>query len=127
MIDYILYSPLGEIVSYGQAPSVDMALHQVRQNTNISFTKFRGEQYMIVNDEHVLRPVFESFDKTTINADGVDVATMNVPIGCEISINGISHTNDDGTLELVAKYPGEYTIEINHWPYMPFKQVITCL
>lgn len=126
MINYVLYDNKGMIVSYGQAPTLTMAMAQVRLGLTFAEMEYPGEEYYIHNGEVMPRPTLEGFDKTSIAPDGIDTATMIVPPGCVANVNGEDYVIDDGTLEIVAAYPGLYVVKINHWPFMSFEETVTC-
>ncbi|MFV3131961.1 hypothetical protein [Niveispirillum sp. KHB5.9] len=72
------------------------------------------------------RPILPQFDKTSILADGTDIATLSgLPDPCTVLVNGEEHTITGGTLELDADYPGTWRVEIRHFPYRDFVQEIT--
>jgi hypothetical protein len=48
-----------------------------------------------------------SWDKTTIEDDGIDTATLSgVPVGCKFLVNGEEIVIDDGTLEVSSDAVG---------------------
>jgi len=72
--------------------------------------------------EPVLRPDNPAqLDKTSIVADGVDVATLSgVPVGAVVTLSAVGVlervTVDDGVLEITAELPGDYTVSIDTFP-----------
>ncbi|MGF7174726.1 hypothetical protein [Azospirillum doebereinerae] len=73
------------------------------------------------------RPTLTGFDRTTIAADGMEKASLNgLPVPCAVTIDGIVHTVTTGELAISAAYLGEYRIEIDHFPYFPFTETVTC-
>lgn len=75
-----------------------------------------------------IRPVLTQFDKLQITSDGIDTSTLsNLPIPCVVYVDDSSIVVNDGVLELVADTPGEYEIEINHFPFRPFKQKVVAV
>ena len=62
------------------------------------------------------RPV-ASFDKTTIAADGVDVAVLEMPGPFTVTIDGIEHAVAD-RLEIASDMPATYRVEVDHFPYL---------
>ena len=83
------------------------------------------ETNYVSNGVVVPRPVFSGFNKTTVPADGKSVTKMTgIPEGCVVRIDGVEYTVDDGEIKLTFDTPGNYIVQIDHFPYMPFKQGI---
>ena len=67
-----------------------------------------------------------SIDKTSINADGQDAATIaGIPVPAIILVDGVERTVEDGQLEIVSETPATYTIEFTTWPYLPWRAEVT--
>lgn len=114
----------GEITGYGQALRAQ-ALLQEQGDRAVILADYPGEGFMVVDGAFVERPRLAGFDKTAI-AVGGDVARIVLPDPCAVTIDGVTHTVTGGVLELSAAVPGSYSITINHWPYMPFEETVTC-
>lgn len=87
-------------------------------------------QYVDVSVPAVIdRPTFAGIDKTEIDADGVDTATMAAPEGKVFQVDGEAVTiGSDEVLEVSADTTGAFTVEIGDqaaFPYMPFSIEIT--
>lgn len=72
------------------------------------------------------RPVLKpKVSKKSIDADGVDeVVFTELPDPVNILIDGVAHTVVGGTLEFSALIKGTYVIEVDQWPYMPWRTSI---
>lgn len=82
--------------------------------------------YIAPSGEELDRPSLEGFDKTAILADDADTAKIEgLPIPCVVRVDGIDYVVADGTFELTSSMPASYVVEIDHFPYLPFKQEIT--
>ena len=62
------------------------------------------------------RPV-AGFDKTTIAADGVDVAVLEMPGPFTATVDGVAHAVTD-RLEIASDMPATYRVEVDHFPYL---------
>lgn len=114
----------GEITGYGQALRAQ-ALLQDQGGRGVVFADPPGDGFMVADGAFVARPRLSGFDRTNIVVGG-DRARMVLPDPCTVTIDGVTHTVTGGVLELSAATPGLYRITINHWPYMPFEETVTC-
>lgn len=78
------------------------------------------------------KPEFtEQFNKTTINADGNDSASITgLPAGTEIVITGAFYAVydvDDGEFEINTTNPGTYNIKLSPFPYREFTVTINAV
>lgn len=63
--------------------------------------------------------------KASILADGVDETQISgLPIPCQMMVNGEVVVVDDGSLELSADVAGQYVVEMDQWPYVPWSTTI---
>ena len=67
-----------------------------------------------------------AFDKTTIAADGVDVAMLDIPGAFTVTIDGVDHEVED-LLEIASDMPATYRVEVDHFPYLPLDVEIVAL
>ncbi len=131
-IDWVIDIPTGDTVQLNAMLDV---------YTEHYFTEITNPDEEIINyyiDSGVLteRPewTFSTWSKTTIDADGVDSATITGLLNPSIiSIDviegvGIIATDDievtDGSFTLKSNQPGTFSITINHFPYKPFTTII---
>lgn len=68
-------------------------------------------------------------DVTEINVAAQEAATLgNLPGECIVTITGPEFhdvvTVTDGTLEFSAMLPGDYSIRVEAFPYLPFETII---
>lgn len=126
---FLHYDSTGRIVQIGKCHASDLDLQVVPgltrlDNAPATFADLTNSY--IHNGVVTPRPTLEGFDKTSIAPDGLDTATMIVPPGCVANVNGEDYVVDDGVLEIGSTYFGLYVVKIDHWPFMPFKEVVTC-
>tara|TARA_R110000851_G_scaffold211412_5_gene363989 strand:+ start:3544 stop:3996 length:453 start_codon:yes stop_codon:yes gene_type:complete len=147
MIQYITYNTLtGKIgVNYsGSILSADMVLALLNDNedyiTSTDVTQYTGNLYYITdlgNSNTIsARPImsnFASWNKTSIQADGVDEAVFGTSlptVNVEVIPNGIleietsSITVTDGSFEFSTPYAGKYVINIDYFPYQYYTETI---
>lgn len=75
-----------------------------------------------VKDGEVLeRPIISPPDRTTLAADGFDTLVINLPEPLWVSIDGLMLDETTNVLELVSDHADVYEIEIDQWPYLPFR------
>ena len=74
----------------------------------------------------MLRPTIQCPPLTNVAANDTDLFTIsNLPRPCIVSIDGIPYEIDDGKFEFTTSMPGVYVIEIDHFPYLPFRAEVT--
>lgn len=72
--------------------------------------------FYVPGGEATPRPIL-SFDKTTIVADGVDAATLELPGTFTAEIDGSEVVTCEDELKFVSDMTGTYEIVVNHFPY----------
>ena len=78
-----------------------------------------GSLYYVDDGEVAERPAL-AFDRTTIAADGDDVAVLTVGQPFTALIDGEPvEVGEDGVLEIATLTPGTYAVEVALWPYLP--------
>ena len=84
---------------------------------------YKGNHHYVSDGVVTDRPLLPvSVSKTEIEADDVDVAMIEgLPQPCTVKVDGIDYVVEEGVLEIGSPMPATYTIEIDHWPYLPFK------
>lgn len=71
------------------------------------------------------RPELSGFDRTAVAAG--EALTMAAPEGCVVIVDGTPHPpQSGGTLAIRFDHPGVYVVEIDHFPFQPFRAEITC-
>lgn len=71
------------------------------------------------------RPELSGFDRTAVAAG--EVLTMTAPEGCVVIVDGTPYPpQSGGTLAIRFDHPGVYVVEIDHFPFLPFRAEITC-
>lgn len=89
-----------------------------------------GETHYIVDGEPTQRPAqATTIDKTEVLADGTDVVTITeIPSGSTLSITGPVTVSpqqiDDGSAELVFDVPGDYTVRVECFPWLPWEAAV---
>ncbi|NYZ17204.1 hypothetical protein HL658_32060 [Azospirillum sp. RWY-5-1] len=130
-VPFIHYDPAtGRVVQTGHCSPVELdhqavagceRLDGLTADINADYVDLSGG-FAVVRP----RPALPGFDKTTILADGQDVATILLPDPCTVTINGTAHIVEGGRLELVGAYPGAYRVVIDQFPHLPFEETVTC-
>lgn len=126
---FIVYDPAtGKIYSHGYCPPDQVAIQAQPPHEVIVVedgdTDF--DLHYVVEGERAARPAFPvDFDKTEILADDTDVATMSgLPQPCVVKVDGEEYIVSDGVLEISSPMPATYVVEIDHWPYLPYRTEI---
>lgn len=89
-----------------------------------------GETHYIVDGEPIPRPAqATAIDKTEVMADGADVVTITgIPSGATLSVSGPVTVSpqqvDDGAAELAFDVPGDYTVRVECFPWLPWESAI---
>jgi len=123
MTEYLTYSITGLIVKTGNCPLDMLTLQASGTDTAIQGTANDSLQYIpdintpIITDKLVNT---SSIDKTTITADGVDIATISsIPVGSTVTFTTPIASNpidpvvvSDGLLEFTSTSYGIYTLDI---------------
>ena len=80
-----------------------------------------NDRYQYVsNGLIVARPVMPgTLDKTTIFADGQDVATISNLPPCTLTVNGTAYEVTDGSLQVTSNIPKTFRIEVEAFPCLP--------
>ena len=107
----------GRIVRTGRSQNEERALAQGMGNPVLLNVTADDANDYVVDATVVPRPELPGFDRETILANGVDVATIALPVGAVVTHEGTDYTIDDGSFEFAADVPGTYTLVIsNVWP-----------
>lgn len=89
-----------------------------------------ADGYCIINGQVVPQPPpLCAADKTAIEADGVDTATISgIPPGAKVTVEdvyGVSrYTVNDGVLQVTADEPGRITVSVDAPPALTYQTVI---
>jgi hypothetical protein len=92
----------------------------------------RNDTYWHDGTAIVPRPVLR-FDRSEIVANGSDRAILALREPFRVTVEGAGFEVDDPdgdgvyALVLVSTMPAVYTVEIDHWPFLPFRAEITAL
>lgn len=129
MIAFTLYDPgSGRVLGGGSAANEAAAKTQaIIGGVAVLLKESLGQDWMVVGGELVQRPRIDGFGKSVIAANGIDETSMAVPAGATVKIDGTGHVIDDGELVLASLSPGVWTVEIDHWPYLPYRGIVTCV
>lgn len=111
-IDYLKYDSNGRIIAYGVMP--EYAIPHQMEPTIIG--KGLPETHYVLNEEVLPRPVQESF------LEGMTL--KNLPIPCTIKVDEEEFICTESTATL-AFGVGKYTVEVQAFPYLPYKTEIT--
>jgi hypothetical protein len=128
MYPFSVVSADGRIVRTGMVSRPEWALEQaVPGSGEIALTIEADPETQFFSDSQLTpRPVLAGLDRLTIAADGVEVATLaGLPDPCPVTVNGQAHSVTGGVLELTADYPGDYRVEVRHFPWRDFTATIT--
>mgnify|MGYP000128388275 CR=1 FL=1 len=77
--------------------------------------------FYVKDGEVIERPTIPQPDRTTLIADGYDTIVMNFPEELWVSIDEVMLEAPTSMLELVSDHADIYEIEIDQWPYFPFR------
>lgn len=78
-----------------------------------------------VKDGDVMeRPTISPPDRLQLVADGVDTLVFNLPESLMVSIDGVMLDEPTDVLEFVSDHADVYEIEIDQWPYHPFRMQV---
>lgn len=122
---FTVYDPsTGKIIRHGFCAKEAIRFQAMLGEAVIDRAPDDDQTQYIVNGEFATRPEV-SISKTEIVADGVDVAVIDLGEPFVVVVNGETYEIEDGSLEFSTDMPGVYTLEIDHFPYMPFKQEVT--
>jgi hypothetical protein len=124
--NYVVHDQNGMIVRTGSAPE---GMISIQAGTGEYAIEAAGDdltQYVVggaVTDKPAM-PV--SIDKTTVSADGIDLATISgIPVGALCRVASIAEAVvNDGTIELTFDNPGDYEITIIAFPYLDYTVTI---
>jgi hypothetical protein len=118
------YDPdTGRILAVGWTATSVFEEMQLQPGTHYLAAESRLAVDYVLDGQIVERPVLAGFDKTSIAADGIDEAIMVLPEPMTVIIDGVGHALS-GSVELSADMPATYVIEIDHFPYLPFRTEI---
>lgn len=123
MIFVIIDTVSGRILQSGIAPEgppveliedpVTQELIEVDRQYSCNHHWFDGVTFQ----ERVL--LAAGWDTQTIDADGVDTATLTgLPVPCQVHVDGVPYDVDDGSFEFTAVAPGDYHIWVDHPEYL---------
>lgn len=121
MENFTIYEPTtGQILRSGACIASDLEL-QLQEGEALVLGSSDDLTHYVLDGEIVDRPTF-SISKTEIVADDVDEAVIaNLPDPVTITVDGVPYEVAGGTLAITSPMPAAYKIEIDHWPYRPFK------
>lgn len=67
-----------------------------------------------------------SWNKTTIDADGVDEAILSgLPQPCSVWVEGVEHVITDGSAEITADVAADYSVVVDEPGYLAQSWIIT--
>jgi hypothetical protein len=118
----VQYRPDGRIYIIERTYNVSMKNIPIQNSSIIEDDSISdndlGWLYYFENDQLTPRPINTiSIDKTTMTADGVDVATIsNLPNPSRVKVNNQIITIEDGLLELTFDLPGTYKVQVDPFP-----------
>lgn len=107
------------------------AIINVRADPDTQYVVNMGDQVVVSSRPQIPYVV----DKTTIQAGGVDFATISgLHDPCDVTVDDpdplvetVRETVTGGSFEFAAQTPGEYTIQIHKFPFLPLTMVITAV
>lgn len=74
--------------------------------------------HYVVDGAIVARPALPAWNKTSITADGVDTATMNVGVPAKVSVNGVDYDVPGGVIEIISNVPATYQVVVEAFPFI---------
>lgn len=120
IVPFVGYDPdTGRIIQIGVCPAGDLEMQAIGMSV-LQGTADLELDY-VVNGEVVRRPDLPGFDKLTIQADDTDAAVLDLGEPFVATIDGTDYEVVDGCLEITSPMPAIYEVEINHFPYLPYK------
>lgn len=127
-IPFVVYDSQGRILRTGTCMAMDLDLQAGADGESVLKAKGDDLREYVQQGSVVPRPAFAGFDKTTIQADGVDTAKLaDLPEGQVVEVDGERLVVEDGVLELTADVPDVYRVVIKDadaFPYQPFEAEI---
>jgi hypothetical protein len=81
----------------------------------------------VVDREAVPRPLLPAaVSRQRVAADGMETAIISIRgvKRCKFRIDGIEHETTDGMIEISSPMPATYIVEIDHWPFLPWRAEI---
>lgn len=58
-------------------------------------------------------------------APGADFTVSGLPAGATVRVGGETYTVDDGEFAFTSETPGDYTIRVEHWPFLSSTYEVT--
>lgn len=109
----------------------DHAIINMEANPETQYVAFMGDEVVIIDKPSIPYAI----DKTTIYAGVDDFATISgLHDPCDVIIDDpdplaetITETVVGGSFEFAAETPGDYTIQISKFPFLPMTVVITAV
>lgn len=92
----------------------------------MNIVQFNAGRYIDADNVIHERPEMSVIvDKTTIVADGIDMATIiEIPNPSTVTVGEQSVIVGDGVLELTFDAPDDYLVRIESWPYLDYEVTI---
>lgn len=122
----IVYDPAtGRIDHVNSAVPESLAASQAGPGQAVLVTDdpvIGGAGWWIVEETLVRRPVL-SFDRLEIAADGVEVASLDLPGAFVAEVDGVAVAAED-RLEIASDMPGSYRVVIERFPYLSYEAEI---
>ena len=120
LINLLIEDPAQNILDYYQSEGIDFILDDDPPEN------FFVDHYKVDEEELAQRPKNEPLSRGSITADDIDTYRISdLPIPCIVNVDDQPYEIDDGEFEFSTSMPGTYVIDINHWPYMPFRAEVT--
>lgn len=121
---FTVYDPVtGKINRVGGCRTGDLLL-QVREGEALLPEAADGMTQYVLGDVITSRPTF-TFDREAIVADGIDEAILDdLPDPVSVTVDGVLYEVTGGSLKITSIMKATYVVEIDHFPWMPFKAEI---
>ena len=127
-MQFSVYDATGRVVGrFGQSVFTTFITDNVPAGGGYISEDIDEREYYISAGVKTLRPTTSvSIDKTAIQANGLDAATITgVPTGWTYTIStGATGTTDGTAISVTAIEPGSYTIRFTNWPYRDIEYTI---
>lgn len=123
---WLVFDPInGRILRTGRSMSEERALAQGPEGCVLLDVTADDVNDYVVDGVVTPRPELPEFDKYEILADDTDVATIVLPPGSIVTLDGEQYVIEDGMFEFAADVAASYEIKIsNAWPYQDGSCVI---
>ena len=107
-MDFTVYDALGKILRTGECPEDMVPLQAQPEEAVVGLASHQDTQYVLQG---------AVLDRPDNPATLVGTALFNLPVPCQITVNGLAFDCDQASATLTLP-PGEYALQVTAWPYL---------